>query len=313
MKNQLIILLSLTLSFFSFGYGQTGYQDGQVTYYKSNSIQLGQSYFYRLVGEWYRYDSSSNGVNYFTIYDKYITRGQALENSVIKPAYRLKESTDSVWFTGPLTYWADSIYESTEPYTNVLIYDFSMQVGDTLWVLDETYVVDSTYTVITNDGKRRKAQDVHYLGDTRHPSQTTIIQGIGVTEQTLPFERIQDIWSPSQSILGVCAMDQEILRTEEGDSYKNMNYCDSSVVFKELTASIDQMALRINAYPNPVLDLLTVEGLSGDFTIMNTIGKVIMQGMFHHKLDVSSLPSGHCVVLVDAEKAQYYFRALKVE
>ena len=312
MKNQLIILLSCILGSYSFGYGQTGYQDGQVTYYKSNSIQLGQSQYYRVVGEWYRHDSSSNGVNFFTIYDKYITRGQTSENS-IKPAYRLKEATDSVWFTGPLTYWADSTYKSTEPYKNVLIYDFSMQVRDTLWVLNETYVVDSTYTVVTTDGKRRKAQDIHYLGDTRHPSQTTILQGVGVSEQTLPFERIQDVWSPSQSILGICANDQEILRTEEGDSYENINYCDSSVVFKELTAGIGLMAHRINAYPNPVLDLLTVEGLSGDFTIMNTIGKVVMRGVFHDKLDVSGLPSGQYFVLVDAEETQYYFRVIKVE
>lgn len=312
MKNQLVILLSSILGCYSLGYGQTGYQDGQVTYYISTCFQLGQSNTCRVVGEWYSYDSTVFGTKFFTIYDKYIPRGHAPQSG-LKPAYRLKESSDSVWFSGPLTYWVDSTYKSTEPYKNVLIYDFSMQVGDTLWVFNETYVVDSTYTVITNDGKRRKAQDVHYLGDTRHPSQTTIIQGIGVSEQTLPFERIQDVWSPSQSILGVCANDQEILRTEEGDSYKNMNYCDSSVVFKELTAGIDLMTYGINAYPNPVLDLLTVEGLSGDFTIMNTIGKVVMQGMFHHKLDVSSLPSGHYVILVEAEEAQYYFRVLKVE
>ncbi len=68
-------------------------------------------------------------------------------------------------------------------------------------------------------------------------------------------------------------------------------------------------------YPNPVNDVLYIEGLQenldGDFKILNTIGQVVMESKMAEKIKIDSLPMGSYVFVISNEKIKYTSKFIK--
>ncbi len=74
------------------------------------------------------------------------------------------------------------------------------------------------------------------------------------------------------------------------DSIEIQNLYNSNSAGLNPSKSINTIVL----YPNPVKDVLTIQGIKDEtqFQITNTIGQVFIQGKFHNQIDVSKINSG---------------------
>jgi hypothetical protein len=71
----------------------------------------------------------------------------------------------------------------------------------------------------------------------------------------------------------------------------------------------------LSIYPNPVNDVLCIEGLQenldGDFKILNTIGQVVMEDVIAEKIKIESLPMGSYLIVISNEKMKYTSKFIK--
>jgi len=318
MKNQLITLLLFILGFTSAGFGQTGFQDGQVTFTIDFGPTLGQSQANLCVGSYYSLDSVDDLSKYFTVNEVWFDVYVFGQNTGAVKQYQIIEMGDSVSFSGTISIWNSSLGRHTNQNYHFVMCDFSLKSGDTLWMpgLLGHYVVDSTRVLKFEDGLQRRAQIIHFPRDQfGNERRDTIVEGVGTLANSLPFFRRVDLLNPG-GIVSVCHDNQTIIQNQEFTQYLNLNYCDSSniraLVNKYAKVSIgEQIVQPVRVSPNPTSNRLTLDGLAGGFEVFDNFGKKVSTGDFNQEIDVSNLVTGQYLIRIVTKYAQYHFRVIK--
>ncbi|MBL7814077.1 MAG: T9SS type A sorting domain-containing protein [Saprospiraceae bacterium] len=98
-------------------------------------------------------------------------------------------------------------------------------------------------------------------------------------------------------------IDKEPLST----SYYRLRQLDNdgkTALSKIISISI-QGKQKLSIYPNPASNLLTVDGLEGDYQIFNLLGQVILRGQAKTLIDISNLSSGSYLLKVGTEQVKF--------
>ncbi len=190
-----------------------------------------------------------------------------------------------------------------------LLYDFSKQVGDTIFytwndiLIPDTVrfynIVDSVYTININ-GVNRKAQDViQGMDSSMHAIWLdwfggTNIQGIGRNYSMFPTPHNSDRYEfelrcYEDSILG--------LYTNPTFSLWHPNVNCDSVVFLNIT---DKIETSINIFPNPANSYLKVSGVekASQIRVLNLNGTVVMtkDADTDASIDIQALSNGIYII-----------------
>jgi hypothetical protein len=172
----------------------------------------------------------------------------------------------------------------------VLLFDFSLNIGDTLsssYSTDGSPLVVNTITIVTllNGAIRKK-----WLFDNGH----YYIEGIGGDEGFfLPIFTRFGFWSETN-----CVNDNGV--------HLFGNQCFTILEIDK----IDKPKNNLEIYPNPVKNTLVIEresSTSVDFKMYNLYGRLVLMKTLHssiEELDVSSLPKGMYIFDINGEKSQ---------
>jgi len=168
----------------------------------------------------------------------------------------------------------------------VLLYDFTLQKGDTLeirnWGLD--WVIDTVMTITTYDGIERR-KFVYYGDDgSIFPREGWYIEGIGgmagLFGDPFPYFEV-GTWL-------MCVKD----RNDNNIWYSQFSYCYDFIT----DVPAIQNELTIDIFPNPFTNHLTIETFTGivEVKIYNMFGnEVVREEIYRSKvLDMSSLKPG---------------------
>lgn len=219
--------------------------------------------------------------------------------------YNLRVLDSQVFFTGYiLRGFNDSFWNE-----NLLIFDYTLNVGDTLKInfnSELVYVlIDSIATMQTLDGKLRKVQyyspmsntDTKYLR-TFNSSQYYTIMGLGGTTGLLTYSEGYNIF---KSLISVCKSNQVIYKNDSFVNYfetqlqnRDINFgqtilnnaCDDDSLGMMLE-KINRLDIQkidyglINLYPNPAKDFITLEwktnAKAANVIVTDVQGKTIAQ------------------------------------
>jgi len=195
---------------------------------------------------------------------------------------------------------AEKVYNSTTD-TESLLYDLSLSIGESYNVNSllgsNLYVLSSIDTVATLAGPRRR----YYY--TSGVEGIYVVEGIGsITDPMLFFDKsILD--GPGQQLVcayqyGVYVFQGYVVPTCTGDTTTPIT----------AVASLSQNEPhKINIYPNPVNDVLTIKtdgGVFSSFKISNTLGATILQNEINNSItnvSVTTLPPGLYYVTLKGE------------
>lgn len=153
-------------------------------------------------------------------------------------------------------------------YIEELLYDFSLDKGDTLYhTLGSPTIIDTVYEIVTDDGKtRRKLELEGFYGGY-------YIEGIGGTAGL--FEQPYEIFEEGTWMMCV-KQNSSIIWQVSNDCYDLI----TSIGYEESTA-------QINVFPNPAKDLINIEGVgvTSKVRIYNSIGECcIVCDLEDHKI-----------------------------
>ncbi|NUM31038.1 MAG: T9SS type A sorting domain-containing protein [Bacteroidetes bacterium] len=225
--------------------------------------------------------------------------------------YFLKEKNDTVFFTGTLYNENGDSFKAD----NLIIYDFSLKVGDTLKIkhtasgLNIKLLIDSVKNVKFQDNQLRRTQFYKIL--TRAPSEYYRVtspffasQGIGSNFGLLPFKLIRRNSPFWQELISVCNVEKVAVYSANSsfDHWKIIDYCDELEIIHLIdtirSVSIDKIKQnRVKIYPNPAHSFLQIEYPQGspgwEITITNINGKAVLQSKENiHQISTKHLPNG---------------------
>lgn len=213
--------------------------------------------------------------------------------------------------------YSNDYLQMQNPVDEILLYDFSLMLADTFIMgyphspgIGGVLVVSMVDTVILSDGIPRKRlffEDIDFM-----QSDFTVvwIQGIGDADLG-PFHAHLFYWFDLGSKV-LCTYEEEEL------IYQNPG-ADSCFITITSVQELDP-TIPIKIYPNPVLDLLTLDFSEIDFSfteisIYSTTGAKVFyaENTSHLKeIDMSDLTNGiYFLVLKDKTGASYSQRVLK--
>jgi hypothetical protein len=204
----------------------------------------------------------------------------------------------------------DYTFMRTLPNSEYLYYDFSLNVGDTLFTGFDYNNNPVYWTVLTKDslvidGSKRLYLDVKIndqVNFTGNPSRTDRwIEGIGSeVEFNNPISPSINVFEASFDL--VCYKN-----LSKGFSYETSKTpydCNSSIKLIESEAQ-----LKLEVYPNPVLNELKLDfnsSFSGSISLVNLAGIQVLhqqsQNAFKTKLSVESLASGIYILHINGER-----------
>ena len=202
-----------------------------------------------------------------------------------KGAYREDVSNQKVYYVPPFT--------STEQ----LLYDFTMQPGDTVqgYLTDasgfDPNVVESIDSVVVGGAYRKQ-----WIVNTGY--NVRFIEGIGSTYgliQPLPGEGVTDL--PDYSL--TCFAESGMAL------YPDMVNCQ---VISHVTKALE--ALNLNIYPNPTTSTINIQLPKKNHKATRTriydmTGRLVHQQPFNPNMDVSHLDRGTYIVVVETEEGNF--------
>ena len=180
--------------------------------------------------------------------------------------------------------WIYKTYNDTEE----LLYDFSLDKGDTLYhaILNPT-IIDTVYEIVTSDGISRKKLEL----EGGYHSGGFYIEGLGGVAGL--FERPYYYFEMGSWMM--CVKDNEIIVWE--DSY----HCYDLITGNDN----DNAASQIKVYPNPTRDLIKINGadLSAKFKIYNTLGECFIDSELkgQNTIDLNCLINGVYYLQIEHE------------
>lgn len=179
----------------------------------------------------------------------------------------------------------------------ILLFDFSIGVGDTIPIEGLTMIVDSVWTITTPDNVTRRV----YKSDWGYP-EIAMIEGIG--GNCGPFSQ-PSIWFENYAMLMCVKNNGQNIYGER--------------CIEMLTVSTPTLNLtEIKCYPNPAKDIVTIELPSGvavyDVTLINSEGKVLQKEYSSApilKLDLSDYNPGVYLIKVIGNKETFITKVVK--
>jgi hypothetical protein len=133
----------------------------------------------------------------------------------------------------------------------------------------------------------------------------------------LGFEIMPDTYR--QKLISICNKSELIYFNSNFDTsmWKVKDYCDNdsiqSLIDKIRSVSINHIDVqKVNTYPNPVADIIFINGLSkGEYKIMDIYGKTVLEGVFENEIKVSKLIPGLYHLLVETDGEKYITKIVK--
>nr|MBC8510059.1 T9SS type A sorting domain-containing protein [Cryomorphaceae bacterium] len=81
--------------------------------------------------------------------------------------------------------------------------------------------------------------------------------------------------------------------------YSSLGSCDALC---NVTVINENAELEINIYPNPVKDVLTIDGIYNSVNIYDVFGKLVLTSQTQKMIDVSTLSNGVYMLETNTEK-----------
>jgi hypothetical protein len=284
---KLIFILTMCIAISAFA---------QNSFPTSNAMwnEKGYGYDQRLLG--LLGDTIIDGVHYSTLYE--FSDTILLKENVIRSICPLIFEGEKVWIG-----------------TQILLYDFSAEVGDTIWHngcipahTDSFYDGEDYYSVIksisTYNGKR--IYDVHFFSDNFCQINTSWIEGIGSSHglfKSIPVFALFD--SPDNYNLN-CFKHNDTVR------YQN-NYDCNKCFCKQTSIENDELSTNlINIFPNPTKDVLNIE-VQGNVEIQSISiyainGKLVEKNTYKvniKQINLSALKEGNYIISIDTDKGVF--------
>ncbi len=187
--------------------------------------------------------------------------------------------------------------------SEVLLYDFTLQKGDTLeirnWELD--WVIDTVMTITTNDGIERRKFVFHGDDGSLFPREGWYIEGIGgmagLFSGPFPYFEV-GTW-----LMCVKDKNDEII-------YASGQGCSDFIT------GVDEVSndKAIHVFPNPFTDHLTIETATGklDVKIYNLSGIRLIQEEFYgsRTFDLSAFDPGIYMLQIRNDKDEIFLEKI---
>lgn len=196
-----------------------------------------------------------------------------------------------------------------DPETNTeeLMYDFDAEIGDTLEVSEDMYtgvlVVESISTVIVN-GEERKVFTVVDSESGNYPAAPVLIEGVGNSINGL-FGYIFG-WFDC-GITPMCYSIHNMTYTwENAVGYTLENFTATEGVCALADKVDDIRKVRLQIFPNPVGDYITIQNLSSsktDYRILNSLGEIVLDGITQtNTIELQNLAVGYYILLIGSNE-----------
>ncbi len=336
---QLLFIISL-LIFTNNLKSQSFFEDSASYYTYTSGANLSGGFFIpSLYKEQVFLDSiTSNGEHYHVKSSNYIYRHEIK----LSKNFNLRVLDSQVFFTGYLfRYYNDSFWNE-----NILIYDYTLKVGDTLTINFNSpsdtvsVLIDSISTIQTLDGQFRMAQYYSPLNSTSSQHVRNFINvpnynimGLCGINGFLPFLKLYQF----KSLFSVCKSDQLIYQNDSFISYFENNLrnwghqygqtiinnpcnIDSlEIMMRKIdllsTQSIENNTIII--FPNPANQFLNITSLNHSLVLVeirNHLGQMIYSGSYTPQIDISLFKNGIYFLFLKDEQGiinKYKFSVLK--
>lgn len=290
----ILIIIIFTITLDSFGQFGVQFPDSGAVWKETYWWQP-SPFFYNGIGDTYiEGDTVFNDTIYHKIYN--LRRDVFCSDIIIsEPEYSIALRNDTITNKVYIRYNANT--------KEGLLYDYTLQVGDTLplgiagWVWDNGVYVTSIDTIQTFDGISRK---VWYLDFKYEPFDgwPQIIEGIGSTSGL--FGGIEPYWEGWNELLCYWANGQEVWRSLRDTCYVITDSC-ASFGFNEKNYN------EINIYPNPFQNYFRISNLplntKTNISLINFYGQVVHSQQFGNnnsdlKLETRNLQSGLYILTI---------------
>ena len=225
-------------------------------------------------------------------------------NAINGISYRIVDE-DGIYFNGSYLLREDTITKQIIEYINdsteTILYDFSMQVGDTFWlpltsnwnldfILLDSITDKLVYFIMSFPGAptitiKQTNPKIFYLSDSLFQTRFICIEGIGsVRGLCNPYEaHITDY------ITLICHFD--------ATGYRDY-HCNTDSSCTGPYSAISSTNERVNIYPDPVKDILIVQVENVDnIELYNIHGQIMYYGN-ERKINVSMLNPGIYIIRV---------------
>lgn len=108
--------------------------------------------------------------------------------------------------------------------------------------------------------------------------------------------------NPPSATTGIWVENTEVTNGECGGNLSSSNSTMTGDVHTSTLSASDLNKNKIQFFPNPVKDILTVSGIknAASFTVYNMTGNIIKSGIFNEKTDLSNLRPGVYIFKVDS-------------
>ena len=255
-------------------------------------------------------DSTKNDTFYYQI-DRTILRANypeyVLENITIK------EINSKIYASG---------YGINYHYKDVLIYDFSLPVGDSFYIKD-VYRNDSLKVAITakENGSLLDGtlyEKIKVSTDLAYSNLDFIASEIGSTSGFIGPLDILTVYNGRYGrsvLLAACRHDTLLYSDSFNNSWGDFNqWCNADSLLQLLPSSIATTRSKAaKVYPNPANTTIHLEGIAqkAEYTITNLLGESVSQGFYNQAIDVSFLPQGVYVVQLQTKGTFYYAKFMK--
>lgn len=311
LASSLLFLDSFTLK------AQTFFLDSAVYYVHKSAPSLTPGLdFNTHFKELLLFDSVGHFGEYYTV-----ERTPGKYNHTDSLTYKLRVFEDKVYFTGYLF----TVNNDTFEINNLLIYDFSLNVGDTFEVDENTsglkykLSLDSIGPKVFDDGVSR---ETYYWKTISGYNEFTLFplhylaKGIGSNKGLVCFPLTNRVvfW---QNLISICK--NNVLVYKIPDTYYSVeDYCDEDTIqsiiekFRSVSVvKINKQTLKI--YPNPVETILYIDDIKNEeFEIRDQLGKTVLKGYFENKINVSRIKTGIYQLIIKTNHITYTAKIVKL-
>lgn len=291
----ILIIIIFTITLDSFGQFGVQFPDSGAVWKETYWWQP-SPFFYNGVGDTYlEGDTVFNDTIYHKIYN--LRRDVFCSDIIIsEPEYSIALRNDTI---------TNKVYIRWNANTNEgLLYDYTLQVGDTLplgiagWVWDNGVYVTKIDTIQTFDGINRK---VWYLDFKYEPfvGWPQIIEGIGSTSGL--FGGIEPYWEGWNELLCYSENGQEVWRSIRDTCYVITDSCASlGLNGKEY--------IEFNIYPNPFQNYFQISNIplktKTKISLVSLNGQIVLSQEFEAnisdlKLETEYLQNGFYILAIE--------------
>lgn len=307
----LICIFMLAISHLSVS--QTYFKDSSRYYSFSNTTSLSGNGFAYYSKELIKLDSSTATGEYYTVqYSKHYSSSYSVSHK-----YRLRAIDNKVFYTGLIIHDNEDSFEVDD----LLIYDFNLQTGDTMKIFHAASRLD--IQLLVDSVKDRRYED----GELRNTFYYSIIKGINkeyLHEESIqyaakrfgsdfglvPFKFIDRFHLHWQDLISIC-MDGNQLMYKDSFFTEHMelkDYCeedsllDMLIELRKYTLN-NLISGRLKIYPNPVSNVLQIEGFEGRgvYKIFNASGEMSQEGRIEDIIIIDKLNAGLYFIVIENE------------